>query len=221
MRRTIVSLFFTVLFALVIYAEGTLYDGYQLLQQARKGDESAVDKGIAFFESYSQSHADDVFALALLGCSYGTKAAVSSAPWNKIKWGNKGFKLLDEAYGKDPENLWIRFERALAFLRAPSVAKKSDMAYTEFAALVRLIDSKTDEYFFSVHGIDAYYNGTQPKAECAQYIRQRILFLAGNACLNVDKKDEARALWERVLQMNAVSEYGVKAADQLKKNPKE
>ena len=93
--------------------------GLALHDAALDGKKEAVGQGIAVLDRVLKRDSLNVHALVYLGSLYTLKARDASMPWSKIKYGKRGFALIDRAVKMQSDDMDIRLTRAINSYMVP------------------------------------------------------------------------------------------------------
>lgn len=171
-----------------------------LHQKSEQGDKNATKELITLIETSRPAHAGtplDPLLQAYLGSAF-TLASRDAMPGpKKFEYLKSGLKTMDEAVEADPSAIAPRFIRAVNNFHLPAFINRRDNARTDFEILLTQIN--------------------QPDVTLDPLTRQAIHYYAGLAFKQLNRKEEARAAWQKGWDLDHHSELAAKIASELRK----
>ena len=168
--------------------------------QAAGGDAQETKRLTADLEKWTAEQPQNHLLQAYLGSLY---TLCSRDAWpgpGKLTYLRRGGQLLDEAVAADPENPAVRFVRAIDFFELPGIFGKRQAARDDFELLVRQVDGEVrTPYTLNVETSQAIY------------------YYAGLSFQQQWLAPEAKATWQRGVEMNPASPLGLKMRGELDK----
>lgn len=113
-----------------------LHLGIALHDAALDGKKEAVGQGIAVLDRVLKQDSLNVNALVYLGSLYTLKARDASMPWNKIKYGKRGFALMDLAVRMQSDDMDIRLTRAINCYMVPDFMGRLATGLSDFETIL-------------------------------------------------------------------------------------
>lgn len=112
-----------------------------LYYQGADGDSDAYAKSERMFARLNDQPNPDPLARAYFGSLKLWEASHTWALWRKYSLSKDGIELLDRAVSDAPNNLEVRFVRAVTTYRLPSLFHKREQSESDFALLASRVES--------------------------------------------------------------------------------
>lgn len=169
----------------------------KLHTKSEGGSTAATKELIETLLKLTKEHPKNDLLLAYLGSAY-TLASRDAWPGpSKLDYLKNGLKAMDQAVNNSPDDLAVRFIRAINNYQLPSFVGRRDDARKDFEILLLALQKNPQ----------ALSNET----------RQAIYYFAGLAYKQTKKVEEARKIWKEGYAIDANSELAAKIAAELKK----
>lgn len=179
-----------------------LDEGIKLHYRASKPDSDWQDiqQAFQFFEkAYQDNPYDPVISAYYADCLSITGREAKDPP-SMFSSAIKAIKIFDNAVNSSPDNIEIRLLRGIQSFRLPeSFFKRTATAVTDFEYLIRRYEQD---------------NTTIPKE-----FYWKTLYLLGKAYQRLDMEKEARAVWQKLLDLGSNPEYNDLLMDELTDMP--
>ncbi|MGM0664412.1 MAG: hypothetical protein ACQET7_09535 [Thermodesulfobacteriota bacterium] len=107
---------------------------------ALKDSKAYTGKAVRSLEEAYQKRPDDFTALCYLGSAYTLLAKDRWNPVSRLMYLNKGFKYMDKAVQKDPDNVTLRLVRANNSKAMPKFFERRSIAYEDFEHLAMVLE---------------------------------------------------------------------------------
>ena len=107
----------------------------QRYYDAVEGEQGALDESRDLLSELRSRNPDDAILQAYYGSARLLEAARAFAPWRKGSLAKEGLRMLDEAVGKAPGDLEVRFLRAVSTWHLPGFFKRGEQSRRDFAWL--------------------------------------------------------------------------------------
>ncbi len=171
----------------------------RLHDQAVNGD--AKDTAVIFekLEGLTRAEPKNALALAYLGSVYTLKSRDVFPGPSKFSFLKKGLKTMDQAVNMDARNPAPRFIRAMNNFHLPAIINRRDNARADFAVLLKQIEDPANPYRLRTETCQAIY------------------YFAGLSFYQLDRRDDARAAWEKGRALKASDEFTKKITIALAK----
>ena len=169
-------------------------------EKAVKGDTQETKALTADLEKWTREHPDNHLLQAYLGSVYTLDSRDAWPGPGKLTYLRNGGKLLDAAVAADPVNPAVRFVRAIDYFELPAIFGKRQVARDDFQILVQQIEGKIKT---------PYVLDTETA--------QAIYYYAGLSLKQQWLSPQAKAVWERGLQLDPASPLGAKIHAELEK----
>lgn len=166
-------------------------------ERAALGDVKETKALTADLEKWTREQPDNHLLQAYLGSAY---TLCSRDAWpgpGKLKYLQEGGQTLDAAVVAAPDNPAVRLVRAIDYFKLPGIFGKHPAARADFALLVRQVEGQAPmPYVLKKTTIQAIY------------------YFAGQSAPHTA---EARALWQRGLDLDPTTDLAVKIRAELDK----
>lgn len=162
-------------------------------QQAREGDQNAVDAAAKLWQEQAAAHPTDPLAKAYAGAATALQATTTMLPWRKMGYAEDGLALIDKAlamlssahdqqlYRGVPVSLEARYVAASTFLGLPGMFNRG-------ARGAKLLDEVLKS----------------PLMDSAPLSFQAAVWMtAAGEAAKAQRPDEAKALWQKVATSGA------------------
>ena len=161
-----------------------------------EGDEQAVVDLIKDLEQWTVEQPDNMLLKVYLGSCY-TLRSRDIIFFKKMDYLNKAKVTMTEAVDANPNDIAVRFVRAVNLISLPAIFGTRDMARDDFKTLIKQLESP---------GAPAFTEET----------RQAIYKYAGRSYLDTGERKEAIAIWKRGVAINPESVLGKEMAESIK-----
>jgi len=179
------------------FKDPVIIEVQKLHSKAEGGDTAATKEMIESLLKLTKEYPKNDLLLAYLGSAY-TLASRDAWPGpSKLDHLKIGLKTMDQAVSNSPDDLAVRFIRAINNYQLPSFVGRKDNARKDFEFLVLALQK--DSHGFS--------NET----------RQAISYFAGLCYKQTKKIKEARAIWQEGKALDENSDLAAKMAVELRK----
>ncbi len=162
--------------------------------QGVAGNEDAVDKGFACFDTLLSIEPTNAVALAFQGSLWTLRARDAWWPFTKMKYVDKGIDEMDKAVDLAPEDVSVRLTRGITSVNLPSMFHRLGTALKDFSFL---LESAAFSHF------DASLRGT-------------IYRWAGVAYKQDGQTDKAKELLQKAIDVDPNSDNAKSAQQALK-----
>ncbi|MDX6767397.1 MAG: hypothetical protein SFU85_11470 [Candidatus Methylacidiphilales bacterium] len=168
-----------------------------LHQKSEGGDKKATRDLVEMLETLHQQQPDNRLIQAYLGSAY-TLASRDAFPGpGKLDYLRNGLKTMDAAVDADPQNIPVRFIRAVNNFNLPVFINRRDNARADFEVLLAQIKERPDELEATT--------------------REAICFFAGLSFKQLGRKQDARATWQSGLDLGLNSDITLRISEEIKK----
>jgi tetratricopeptide (TPR) repeat protein len=165
-----------------------------------KGDAAETKALTSDLERWSKEQPTNYLLMAYLGSTYTLDSRDAWPGPGKITYLRNGGRLLDTAVAGAPDNPAVRFVRAIDYYELPAIFGKRQIARDDFQILVRQIDGEVKTpYTLNIE------------------TQQAIYYYAGRSFDQLSQYAQAKAAWQRGVQLDPTSELGVKTQAELAK----
>ena len=179
------------------FKEGLIANIHKLHSQSEDGDKKATKELITKLEKLTKENPQNYLLMAYLGSAY-TLASRDAFPGpGKLKFLKTGLKTMDQAVDKAPNNLAVRFIRAVNNFHLPTFINRRDNARADFEILLKSIRKHPEGY--------------------SSETRQAIYYYAGLSFKQLKRKQEAKASWTEGVHILTTSDLAKKMNAQLTK----
>lgn len=160
----------------------------KLHERAVHGDKQAVKQAYELFKNLVQLDPQDRLAQAYLGSTTSLLGRDALDPIERHNYATKGLKLLDEVVVKEPHNLEIQSLRAYVCFNLPEpFFHRTVTAIEDFKHLASRYE--------------------QDKNSLTEKFYHQVLFDLGVAYKRLNRLDEAKATWNKLLQVTTNPKY--------------
>jgi hypothetical protein len=121
--------------------DGRLARAKQRYYEAVEGRREALEESSAILAGLSSKRPSDPVVLAYSGSVRLLEAARALAPWKKGSLAKEGLRMLDAAVKMAPENLEVRFLRAMSSFHLPGFFKRREQSDSDFAWLAPQVEA--------------------------------------------------------------------------------
>ena len=161
------------------------------------GDKEATKALVQKMEKLSADHSDNKLFLAYLGSAYTLKSRDLFPGPSKFHFLKEGLATMDRAVEAAPENIPVRFIRAMNNFNLPAFIGRRDTGRKDFDHLVHKLDSG--------------------KVQVDPLTAQAIYYFAGLSYKQLDQPDKARTCWQKGYKLNARKDVTEKISGELQK----
>ncbi len=175
-----------------------------LFQQAKNfyyqgayGDKSAASKGNKLFSKLYKEAPQDARVKAYYGSERLLEAAHTWAPWKKYSLSKQGIQLLDSAVERSPNNLEVRFVRAVTTYNLPGFFGRKKQSEQDFS-------------YLSSRVVGAARDGKLEPSIAAS-----ALLFYGRICKEKSKPEQASVAWKSAENLAPRSKAGRDSASEL------
>lgn len=168
-----------------------------LHNKAENGDKDATKRLVKKLEKLTRENPKDYLLLCYLGSAY-TLASRDAFPGpKKYDFLKKGLKTMDQAVSSAPDDIAVRFIRAVNNFHLPAFINRRDNARRDFQTLIKAIREKP-------HGLN---NETI----------QAIHYYAGMSCKQLKLYKQASQIWTEGLVLDETSSLATRMSTELSK----
>ena len=168
--------------------------GIQYHHQGVAGDENAVEKGFACFDTILAIEPTNAMALAYRGSLWTMRGRDASEPMTKMNDVDNGIDEMDKAVELAPENVTVRITRGVNSLHLPPMFKRLGTALKDFT------------YLLAHPGFSKFDISLQSNIYC----------WAGIAYKQDNQRDKAKELLQKAILVAPQSESAHTAEQELK-----
>lgn len=169
-------------------------------EKAVKGDTKETKALTTDLEKWTREQPNNHLLQAYLGSVYTLDSRDAWIGPGKLTYLENGGKEMDAAVAADPNNPAVRFVRAIDYFMLPAIFGKRQTARDDFQLLVKQIEGVVKT---------PYTLNTET--------RQAIYYYAGLSFKQLSQPQQAKAVWERGLKLDAKSELATKIKAELAK----
>lgn len=108
------------------------------------GDDKAREQGARMLEELARSHPQNPLVTAYLGSVRLMESGRTLAVWRKGRLAKEGLTALDKAVAQAPENLEVRFVRAVSTFHLPGMFRREEQCREDFAWLAARAESAAE-----------------------------------------------------------------------------
>ena len=191
-------------FLLMLSAVGSAAQFETQFQQARSlyyqgsyGDRSAASKGDKLFSKLYKDAPRDARVKAYYGSERLLEAAHTWAPWKKYSLSKEGIQLLDSAVEGAPNDLEVRFVRAVTTYNLPGFFGRRKQSEQDFGYLSTRVA------------------GAAKDGKLESSIAASALLFYGRICRDRAKPDQASVAWKSAENIAPHSKAGRDSASEL------
>jgi hypothetical protein len=166
------------------------------------GDKKIVTDLIADLEKWTGQHPEHHLLRAYLGSAYTLRSRDLFPGPSKLRYLKDGLKLMDDAVAAAPQEISVRFIRALNNFNLPAFLNRRDNARSDFKILLTEVSQPSTATHLNLQ------------------TKQAIHYYAGLVHRQLNDLPTARSSWEAGLGLDATSSLGKKMALELKKLPR-
>ncbi len=170
-----------------------------LYYQGTYGSKTAADESEKLFLDLYKKAPDDPRVKAYYGSERLLEAAHTWALWKKYSLSKQGMQLLDTAVAKAPDNLEVRFVRAVTTYNLPGFFGRREQALQDFAYLSTRVADAAD------------------KGRLDATIAASALLFYGRICKEQSNTSQASEAWKRAERIAPQSKAGRDSASELQK----
>jgi hypothetical protein len=128
----------------IIAAENGLREAISLHNDGRDGDAKATAEAITLLEDIIKAQPTNATALAYLGSSYSLTARDSDTVVNKMRYTNRGLRVLDQAVSIAPDDWVVRLIRANVASNLPALFNRKKTAIEDGLKLDEIFSNSQD-----------------------------------------------------------------------------
>jgi hypothetical protein len=167
-------------------------------EKAVNGDTQETKALTADLEKWTKEQPTNYLLEAYLGSVYTLDSRDAWPGPGKLTYLRNGGKLMDGAVAAAPDNPAVRFVRAIDYYELPFFFGKGQTARDDFQILLKQVDGEIKTpYVLNVE------------------TQQAIYYYAGLSFKHLSQDSQAKAAWERGLNLAPASDLGVKIAAEL------
>lgn len=178
------------------FADPVIRSVQQRHDKGVEGDKQAVIDLVADLEKMLAKEPGNQLIRVYLGSAY-TLRSRDAIFYQKMDYLNKAKEFMTEAVDAEPDNVAVRFVRAVNLINLPAIFNTRTMARDDFKRLLRTLE------------------GAAPPRLNAE-TRQAIYYYAGLSYQQTGEPDQAAAAWRAGLAISPESKLGRKIARELK-----
>ncbi|MEM6821692.1 MAG: hypothetical protein AAF558_07120 [Verrucomicrobiota bacterium] len=168
-----------------------------LHDSSARGDKVATDQLVTKLETLIESNPENQLLRVYLGSAYTLKSRDAFPGPSKMRYLKDGLKTMDDAVKRDPDNICVRFVRAVNNFHLPAFINRRDNARKDFEQLLLQIQS-------------------QPQNLNLKTV-QAIHYFAGLSYKQTKRSKEAREAWLKGIQMSSDSVLTQKMEKELER----
>jgi len=176
---------------------GRMVEVRELHDAGAEGDKEAVIECVALLEGILKKEPDNQLARVYLGSAMTLRSRDMAPGPGKLEALVKGGELMDAAVNADSTNARVRLVRGINNLKLPAIFGRRDRAYTDFAFLLRQVQS--DKHNLNVPELQAIY------------------YFGGEALRMQKHKKAAIEAWKTGIALDAESDLAKQMQASLKK----
>ena len=195
----LLSVFFV---ACILHAAGLkppVQQARDLYYQGIYGDRAAGEEADKLFSALHKQSPDDPLISVYFGSLRLLEAQHTWAVWRKNSLSKQGIRTMDQAVGKEPANLEIRFVRAATERHLPSFFGREQQAASDLEYIVQRA------------------SGAVRKGEFEPRLAAASFFYYGEWCRNQSRLQDAKQAWQTAVNIAPGSNGGRKSSAELNK----
>jgi tetratricopeptide (TPR) repeat protein len=179
------------------FAQPAIAEVIQRHELGVKGDKKVVQDLIADLEKQTKVEPVNQLLVAYLGSAYTLRSRDLFPGPSKLKFLKLGLQTMDQAVEAAPNNVAVRFIRAINNYQLPSFIGRRDNARSDFQALLQAIEKP------------------EVKADLNHDTLQAIYYYAGLTYVQLQDSTTARVAWSDGLKISPASALGLKMKKEL------
>jgi hypothetical protein len=139
-------------------SEGSFVSAKAAYLRATDGDSVALREAESLFAALMSANPENPVYTAYHGSLQVLQSARTMAPWKKGRLAKNGLSALDAAVSRAPDNLEVRFLRAISTVPLPGFFHRADQCAADFAWLAVRVEAAAESAAFDRrYGASALY----------------------------------------------------------------
>jgi len=177
------------------YSHPLLKQIYEMHSQAEEGNKDATRRLVAWLEELTSEQPDNGILLVYLGSAYTLASRDAFIGPGKLRYLMAGRDCMDRAVAMRPDDANVRFIRAINNYHLPTIFDRRKIAREDFRQLVDQL-AKNPEVVDGLTSLAIYY-------------------YAGLCFAQLEEESNARASWEKGLNLKINGPLTAKISDEL------